>query len=294
MFKKTTGFVLFLICALFIFQTVKDNQNWEQLRTQVVGQLKNIPSYKWLLLLALMLINFLVESLKWFRLIKKNNQINFANTFKSVMVGQAFAFFTPNRVGEYFGRIMYLDKASKLQGAAQMAWSSFAQLIITLSIGSMALFFYAPIYPLLRWLSPLIGIAALFFYFYKIPFLTRFPKWQLLQIEVPLKIDLLLLSFCRYLVFSFQYIWVANILNLPIEANQIFITVSILLLCISVLPTISITELVVRGQLLVFILAPIYTDTIRILSLSSIIWLINFLVPSIIGAFLLLGYRLKQ
>jgi hypothetical protein len=244
--------------------------------------------------MGLMLINFLVESLKWFRLIKNNNLIKFGSTFKSVMVGQAFAFYTPNRVGEYLGRIMYLDKGSKLQGAAQMAWSSFAQLIITLSIGSVALFFYTPIYPTLRWVSPLIGVASLFFYFYKIPFLNLFPKWQLLQIAVPLKIDLLLLSFSRYLIFSFQYLWVANMLNLPIESNQIFITVSILFLCISILPTISFTELVIRGQLLVFILAPIYTDTIRILSLSSIIWVVNFLVPSIIGAFLLLGYRLKQ
>jgi hypothetical protein len=294
MFKKATGLILFLICALLIFQTVKGNENWQQLCNQVLGQIKNIPIYKWFFLLFLMIINFFVESLKWFRLIKNNNQIQFGNTFKSVMVGQAFAFFTPNRMGEYLGRILYLDKGSKMQGAAQMAWSSFAQLIVTLCIGSMAILFFTPIYPSLRWISPLLGVVTLFFYFYKIPFLDRFTAWSLIQIKTSIKVDLLLLSLGRYLIFSFQYLWVANILNLPIESDQIFVAVSILFLCLSILPTISVTELVVRGQLLIFILAPIYTDSIRILSLSSIIWLINFLIPSIIGAFILIGYRYKQ
>jgi hypothetical protein len=51
---------------------------------------------------------------------------------------------------------------------------------------------------------------------------------------------------------------------------------------------------VVRGQLLILILTPFYSNKVNIVSLSSIIWGINFLIPSIIGTSLLLGYRIKR
>jgi hypothetical protein len=31
-----------------------------------------------------------------------------------------------------------------------------------------------------------------------------------------------------------------------------------------------------------------------LIALTTLIWIVNFLIPSIIGAFLLLGFRLKQ
>lgn len=83
-------------------------------------------------------------------------------------------------------------------------------------------------------------------------------------------------------------------LQMNIDFISIAISVSILFLFLSILPTISITELVVRGQLLLLILAPFCHDKMMIISLSSIIWGVNFLLPSIIGAILLLGYRLNR
>jgi hypothetical protein len=65
-------------------------------------------------------------------------------------------------------------------------------------------------------------------------------------------------------------------------------------LCLSILPTISATEWVVRGQVLIMILTPFYSNNITVVSLSSIIWGINFLIPAIIGTMLLLGYRVKN
>jgi hypothetical protein len=71
-------------------------------------------------------------------------------------------------------------------------------------------------------------------------------------------------------------------------------SIAVLFLFLSILPTISITELVVRGQLLLLILAPWYSNGLMIIVLSSLIWAVNFLLPAIIGACLLLGFRLKQ
>jgi hypothetical protein len=96
------------------------------------------------------------------------------------------------------------------------------------------------------------------------------------------------------LVFLLQYLCVANMLNLNIGMGPLISSIAILFLCLSILPTISLTELVVRGQLLLLLLAPFCHDQMMIVSLSTFIWSVNLLVPAIIGALLLLRYRLNQ
>ncbi len=96
------------------------------------------------------------------------------------------------------------------------------------------------------------------------------------------------------MIFLLQYIWVAYLLKIQIDNALLVVSISILFLCLSILPTINITELVVRGQLLILILAPFYADKHMIVFLSSLIWGVNFLIPAVIGSFLLLGYRLNR
>jgi hypothetical protein len=83
-------------------------------------------------------------------------------------------------------------------------------------------------------------------------------------------------------------------LQLNIGILPLIFSVAILFLCLSILPTISLTELVVRGQLLILLLAPFSQDPLMIVAVSTFIWSVNFLAPAIIGAFLLLRYRLNQ
>jgi hypothetical protein len=219
-----------------------------------------------------------------------------------VLVGQTFAFFTPNRIGEYVGRTLYLQEGSKLKGISQLAWASYAQLLITIIIGSIALALNMSYY---HWMNgnmiigarivlPIIILLSVGVYFYKYAWKGKLHFLNILQIDTGLKFYLLSLSFFRYLIFLLQYIWVAHMLQMQIDYVSIAVSVAILFLFLSILPTISITELVVRGQLLLIILAPFFQNKMMIISLSSLIWGVNFLLPSIIGAVLLLGYRLNQ
>ena len=76
-----------------------------------------------------------MESIKWKLVLAELSPITILKSYKSVLVGQAFAFFTPARSGDYVGRILFLEAGSKLKGLAQMAWASYAQLLITLFFG---------------------------------------------------------------------------------------------------------------------------------------------------------------
>jgi hypothetical protein len=46
--------------------------------------------------------------------------------------------------------------------------------------------------------------------------------------------------------------------------------------------------------LFLLLMAPFYQNDIMLIALTTLIWIVNFLIPSIIGAVLLLGFRLKQ
>ncbi|MEN9512314.1 MAG: hypothetical protein RJB16_74 [Bacteroidota bacterium] len=292
--KKGVGIFLFIICSVAIYREVGSNENVVQYGAQIKIQFQKIAIYQWAILFFLMLLNFLVESFKWKIVLKSETAISIFTALKSVFVGQAFAFYTPNRIGEYVGRTMMLETENKIIAVGRMAWASYAQMIVTIIMGAIAIYINPPFLPWLRWATPLLLIFALIVYFHKVTFSGILKSFNFLQIEISVKKKLLALSFLRYSVYLAQYTWAAHILNIPIPFITLWVALAVMFLSLSIVPTISITELVIRGQLILLLLSPWYQNSLMLISLSTIIWAVNFLLPAIIGAFLLLGFRLKQ
>jgi hypothetical protein len=115
-----------------------------------------------------------------------------------------------------------------------------------------------------------------------------------MQISLQIKNKLLLFSLLRYSIFLLQYALAAYMLGVQVSIFDLWVSVALLLLSLSVLPSISITEWVVRGQILILLLGPWCENSLLLIALSTLIWLINLLIPAIIGSFLLLGFRLKR
>ncbi len=292
--NKEIGFILFIVCLIAIYSKVMTNDNLQKYGSSIKDRFLKITVGEWVVLLILFFLNYLIEAIKWCQAIKELSPMTLIQSLRSVLVGQAFAFFTPVRSGDYVGRILFLEQENKLKGVAQMAWSSYAQLLITLLMGTIALFFNLPFFPWLKWLAPPITLAAFLIYFSKGQFTGWFKKLTSLQIKNELKIQLVALSLLRYCIFILQFTWAVKILAMPIPTIDLWIAIAVLLLCLSIIPAIALTDLVIRGQLIVLLLAPWYTNTLMLICFSTIIWTINFLLPSIIGSFLLLGFRIKR
>ena len=292
--NKSIGLILFVVCLVAIYNKVAQNENLNQYSADIKIQFEKVTFFEWAVLLLLFLLNYLMEAIKWQNLLASWSPISIFKSYKSVLIGQAFAFFTPVRTGDYVGRILLLPPGSKIKGVAQMAWSSYAQLIITISIGSIALFFNLPFFPWIKWFMPLGLVAALVVYFHPGQFKGWLNKINKLQIENKLKLQLLGLSFLKYVVFVLQYTWAVKMLNIPIANIDLWIALGVLFLLLSIIPAISLTDLVIRGQLIVLLLEPYYTNSLMLICLSTIIWAVNFLLPAIIGAVLLINFRIKQ
>jgi len=292
--NKSIGLILFVVCLLAIYNKVAHNENLNQYSADIKIQFEQVTFFEWAVLLLLFLLNYLMEAIKWQNLLASWSPISIFKSYKSVLIGQAFAFFTPARSGDYVGRILLLPPGSKIKGVAQLAWSSYAQLIITISIGSIALFFNLPFFPWIKWFMPLGLVAALLVYFHPGQFKGWLNKINKLQIENKLKLNLLVLSFFKYVVFVLQYTWAVKMLNIPIAPSDLWIALGVLFLLLSIIPSISLTDLVIRGQIIVVLLEPYYNNSLMLICLSTIIWAVNFLLPAIIGAFLLINFRIKQ
>jgi hypothetical protein len=292
--NKSIGLILFVVCLVAIYNKVAHNENLNQYSADIKIQFAKVTFFEWAVLLLLFLGNYLMEAIKWQNLLASCSPISILKSYKSVLIGQAFAFFTPARSGDYVGRILLLPPGSKMKGVAQLAWSSYAQLIITISIGSIALFFNLPFFPWIKWFMPLGLIAALFVYFHPGQFKGWLNKINQLQIENKLKLNLLGLSFLKYMIFVLQYTWAVKMLNIPIAPIDLWIALGVLFLLLSIIPSISLTDLVIRGQIIVVLLEPYYNNSLMLICLSTIIWAVNFLLPAIIGAFLLINFRIKQ
>jgi hypothetical protein len=292
--NKSIGLILFVVCLVAIYNKVAHNENLNQYSADIKIQFEKVNFFEWAVLLLLFLLNYLMEAIKWQNLLASWSPISIFKSYKSVLIGQAFAFFTPVRTGDYVGRILLLPPGSKIKGVAQMAWSSYAQLIITISIGSIALFFNLPFFPWIKWFMPLGLVAALLVYFHPGQFKGWLNKINKLQIENKLKLNLLGLSFFKYVVFVLQYTWAVKMLNIPIAPSDLWIALGVLFLLLSIIPSISLTDLVIRGQIILVLLEPYYNNSLMLICLSTIIWAVNFLLPAIIGAFLLINFRIKQ
>ena len=292
--NKSIGFILFVVCLVAIYNKVAHNENLNQYSADIKVQFEKVTFFEWAVLLLLFLLNYLMEAIKWQNLLASWSPISILKSYKSVLIGQAFAFFTPARSGDYVGRILLLPPGSKIKGVAQLAWSSYAQLIITISIGSIALFFNLPFFPWIKWFMPVGLAAALIVYFHPGQFKGWLNKINKLQIENSLKLNLLGISFLKYTIFVLQYTWAVKMLNIPIANIDLWTALGVLFLLLSIIPSISLTDLVIRGQIIVVLLEPYYNNSLMLICLSTIIWAVNFLLPAIIGAFLLINFRIKQ
>ena len=67
------------------------------------------------IVVLLMFVNWMLESLKWKFMIRKIEAISFFTSFRAIFSGITVSSFTPNRIGEYGGRVFCLEKSDRIQ-----------------------------------------------------------------------------------------------------------------------------------------------------------------------------------
>ncbi len=263
--------------------------------------------------LLLMLLNWGIEAIKWQLLVSKLQTIDFFTAVRSVICGVTLGTFTPNRMGEYGGRILYLKRTNRIKGIIITMVGSFAQIIVTVFTGVIGfvifIFHYSNLHLtgnqddlLLKWIlfvmSFVLLVLFLFIYFNVSLFKNLFEHSKVFRrvkryINVVTSysysnlLRLLTLSFVRYGVFSLQYLLLLWMFHVDVGILSGAVMICLIFFTQTIIPSITLAEMGIRGSVSLFFLSFLSDNHIGILSASLFLWFINLIIPALIGAMLL-------
>jgi uncharacterized membrane protein YbhN (UPF0104 family) len=297
--------VIAFVALWFIYQEVqvKDRETDLSFGIDFLLATEQLPYLLGLVLL--MLINWTLEAYKWKTLIQHIEKISMWKSLKAIFSGITIAIFTPNRIGEYGGRIFHLQKADRIDATLLTIVGSYAQLVVTLTTGIIASIFFIPNHVGIGPLTPvqfnligllMFGVAA----FLVVLFLnTRLLTNIIKRSPIPKKYyhyaevfqyhstgtlwRVFLASLGRYMIFTFQFFLLLRIFDVAVNYADAMMMISMTYFVMTAVPTIAITELVTRGAVATKFLEILSPNVSGIVSASSMLWLINLAVPALIG-----------
>ncbi len=275
-------------------------------------------SWKLWMAVLLMPVNWGLETFKWYLLVNKFRPLSFSKAFESVLSGLSLAMNTPNRIGEYGGRVVYLEPSFRLKGVALAIVSSVGQLLITLLFGWIALLLLKPqlykvqlsgthfstILMQVFQYSVLFFIVIIGLFFFRMQLLAKMLKWipwlkEKLSFTEVLEnlsnrayLQILFYSFLRFVVFALQYVLIWQALQVEIPWWQGFWSVALIFLVMAIVPSFAIADVGIRGKVAISIIGLFSVNSIAILAGTVGIWLLNLVLPALLGSLLLLTIKI--
>jgi MFS family permease len=312
------GPILFIWLSFSIYQHINDQPNWEESWRRIKSSLYGEHSLKFIVVIVLMLFNWGFETAKWQVLVNHLQPLSFFTAFRAILSGVSFALNTPNRIGEYFGRILYMNEGNRLRAISLTLVGSISQLIITFVCGSMGLIFLRH-YLITEtsnhtglsaiWMNAIIygtlAVSIIFILIYyrlswlvklleKIPFVAKYAFFiqKLEELEWKELTKVLLLSFLRYCVFIIQYSLLLQVFEVNIGWWHACWLTTVMFLVMAIVPTIALAELGLRGKISILLFGLFSNNTLGIVLTATGIWLINLVVPALAGSLFILGIKL--
>lgn len=260
-----------------------------------------------------MLINWWLESIKWKKAIDKLEHLTISTSVKSVLAGLTIGILTPNRVGNFIGRVLYLKEENRGKGTLISMYTNLAQLIATVVFGFIALTFLLqantsfnsidlPI-GLIQVSSIVIGLLLMILYLNPLlvskplNWLIKAKKIQdilnvLPQIGLKTRLKVLLLSLLRYLIFTSQFTILLISLNEDFSILLIWMGVSVTYLITTIIPSPALGKFGIRESVSIFVFTLVGLTEDTILLSSLLLWVINLMIPSLMGGIFLLKQKL--
>ena len=286
-------------------------------RDSLLGEWNNFVDYfkagnKVLFVFVLLLapLNWMLEAKKWQWLLQKIEPLSFRKAWASTLTGIAFALVTPNKIGDFAGRILYLSNKTKLRGAIATLIGNLAQTIVVFLFGIIGLVYFNIYYPgnwqIITLILAILGSMALLYFYLNISILAkwaqRFPKLRALVIAMRVLkryskkdlIKILMISFLRFCVYNIQFLLIINIFGAGVPWIIGFFISGLMFWFITIIPSLFVADLGVRG----FVAGLLFTDTglsnnaVSVLAGSYSIWILNLVIPAIIGSILILFVRI--
>ncbi len=264
----------------------------------------------WLLPIFLLLpLNLLLESKKWQLLICKLESHTILESLKSVLGGITTAFFTPNRVGEFPGRVLFLAPQNRVKGVLLGGVSALSQTLVILLWGVPSAivllgthFAEQNIFYFL--LSGLIFFVLLLGYIF-LPNIAAYYKqrfkgkkvYDILQMLAQFsRVDLLKVLFVaslRYFVFSTQFFCMLQFFGAGVDISMTLLAIATNYLFVTFAPAFAFSEGAVRASVAVLVFSLFTQNQLGVAAAGISIWIVNFVFPMIVGSYFVAKTKLN-
>ncbi|MET1057204.1 MAG: hypothetical protein ABWY16_17965 [Pedobacter sp.] len=288
----------------FIYHKLSANTNLKEFKNILSGIPAPEIAAVLSLVVLLMFLNWGLEAVKWKRLLRQIESISLWRSIESVFCGLTWAVFTPNRIGEYGGRVFFLSPKRRIIGVVAMAVGNIGQMVLTNIFGAIAvcLFIYRFVDLDYRLNYALVALSVMFCIFFLIFFFNiRWLNGLLLSMRFTRKykkfysilgryhkkelLHILSLCLARYVVFSTQYFIMFYWLIPDIHYLDILMMVCILFFVQSTLPSLDLFDIGVRSVTASYFFSFVTSQDVAVIACTASIWLINIIIPAILGSY---------
>ena len=237
--------------------------------------------------------NLLCESLKWRGLLKPLGNRSVTDALKDVCKGYLGAFITPNRVGEFPCRSLYLPASWRASAIGMGGVGAAIQMGVITCMGIPALFILSAVLPSFDWRLVILRVVVLLLFLLTVCIIVaRIPSTRKVWHEFVTALHRLGLhgvgevawwTIMRYIIFCGQFWLILKFVGVSLSLQQACLAIPTYYILVTFTPSFNLTELAVRGSWAVVALSPYTTTTPSIILAAWLIWVINSIFPLLIG-----------
>lgn len=264
--------------------------------------------------LALVPVNWGLEAWKWHRLARHLEPVSFIKSLRAVLVGLTLGFATPNRVGDYAGRILEMT-SNRTRALGAVFLGRYCQLVATVLAGGAGLVFFLLTFYLKGYPAAKLGVisaacilgAAVLVPLYRSrlllaalglwrplrrfrPALAVMPTYPARALHTALAI-----SGLRYAVFCAQFLLLLRAYGVDAPLGPGLAAVAGTFLLKSLVPSLNaLADVGVRELSATHLFGLLGQDALPVLSASLSLWVINIALPSAAGLLLVPGLRVLR
>jgi hypothetical protein len=286
--------VKLLIVTGALYYIYQQLQGDKSLNWNVVSDYLSLKSI--IILVVFSIVNWVLEIFKWQNLVSYFKKITFLESAKQSLGSLTASIFTPNRIGEYGAKALYFSKENSKKIIFLNFISNTSQMAITCLFGVLGFvisnfqFHVSIIYYLIA-IVALVGFILLIrnVEIYGLSIQKLITKLK----DFPKNIMLsnFQLSVLRYLVFSHQFYFLLVLFNCEISYPLALSTIFTMYLLASIVPSIHLMDVAIKGSVAVYLFGQIGIESWKIITITSLMWLFNLVIPVIIGSGFVLKFK---
>lgn len=273
--------VISLLCIYFIYDQFRDRQ---------IPSILDLPNYfipVLTLQFLLMVLNWSLEIYRWKISIESSEKISLQQASVDVLGGLTLNWVVPFTVGDYVARIV--AKKNRFEATSAIVLNRTIMLLLTGLVGAFGLLtFFNQEINALQILAGLFFIAVAFLAANKLAKGRLFKYF--IHVERKTLWRVIFLSVIRYGVFFFQFVILLKIFNPELSLRIISLGIGWIFLVRTSIPSL-LGGLGLREASAFLFFENIVTDASTVVFPVFILWLVNTVIPSLIGALLIWRFK---